>query len=118
MVKHGALRGFAPAMAFGVASFVSILLLFSSPLILGVVLLFLTAIFIAFSRSRLNLVIFLAGAIILGMGETIAVFVGGWSYSFATQGQVPYWIFVVWGDTVLFSYRFGVFLRDFLGLEK
>ncbi len=58
-------------------------------------------------RSSTSLFIFIFGAIFGVASEIIAIHLGVWSYAVVNFINVPFWLFLVWGNASVFIYQTG-----------
>ncbi len=69
------------------------------------------------TKLRLNIAIFLFGAIFGALAEIISINYGVWSYSLTNFFNIPSWLFIVWGNASLFIYQTAIEFER-LGLHK
>ncbi len=91
----------------------SITILFYRKVLLATILLLALA-FIALIKwkSKLTLLVFIFGAIFGTMAEMVAIKFGVWNYSVTSIFNVPYWLFVVWGNAAIFIYHLALGLGE------
>ena len=56
-------------------------------------------------KTKNTLIIFIVGGILGTTAEIIGVSFGIWSYSVANFFNIPFWLFVLWGNVAIFIYR-------------
>lgn len=84
-------------------------ILFYRKILLTTALLFiLTTISLVKWKSNLTLMIFIFGAIGGGLAEMIAIYFGLWGYSITNFYNVPFWLFIVWGNAAAFLYQTAI----------
>ncbi len=90
----------------------SITILFYRKILLATILLLALA-FIALIKwkSKITLLVFIFGAIFGTLAEIISIKFGLWNYSVTSIFNIPYWLFVVWGNAAIFIYHLALGLR-------
>src|SRR3989344_4828067 len=56
-------------------------------------------------KTKNTLIIFIVGGIFGTIAEIIGVSFGIWSYSVANFFNIPFWLFILWGNAAIFIYR-------------
>ena len=103
--------------AFGIASLVVVILFFENILLSSVLLGIIATIGLIKWRSKLTLVVFLVFSILFGIVEIIFVDSGAWQFGASNVGDIPFWLFILWGNAAAFIQQTVKEIRK-LGIEK
>ena len=68
-------------------------------------------------KSKLILVIFFFGAIFGAIAEMVCVYFGVWNYTLTNFVNIPFWLFIVWGNAAAFIYQSALGFKK-LGIKK
>ncbi|HLC79160.1 MAG TPA: hypothetical protein VJG83_01900 [archaeon] len=93
--------------AFAIVNLCLIILLYSNPLLLAVLLALISIVALYFWKSKTTIILFALGAVIGTFGETIAINSGAWQYAYTNIANIPFWVILIWGNIVAFSYQAG-----------
>jgi hypothetical protein len=80
-------------------------------------LLILTTIALFKWKSWITFAVFLVVALTAPLFEMIAIHFGVWHYSLPNVGNVPIWLFVLWGDAGALVYQIALGVKK-LGVKK
>ena len=96
---------------FGVLTLLITILFYEKILLVAILLLALAVIALIKWNSKVTLLVFIFGAIFGTIAEIISIRFGLWSYSITSIFEVPYWLFVVWGNAAIFIYHLALGFR-------
>lgn len=68
-------------------------------------------------KAKMNIMIFVFGAVIGVLSEMTAIYFGVWTYAFTNFYNIPFWVFLAWGNTALYIYQTTIELKK-LGVKK
>lgn len=68
-------------------------------------------------KSKITLLVFVFGALWGPLSEMIAIYFNVWSYSNPNFFNIPFWLFLVWGNAAAFLYQTGLEIHK-LGIKK
>lgn len=88
-----------------ILSLLIIILLYNSILVTTILLLIVSIIALAKWKSKLALFIYLFFGFIFGIGEMIITNYRVWVYNINASGNIPFWLFILWGITATFIYQ-------------
>lgn len=102
---------------FGILTILFIILFYRNILLASVLVGLVAVIGLIKWKSKITLLIFIFGAIFGAVAEMIAVIYGVWNYSITNFINIPFWLYLVWGNAAAFIYQTAVEIRR-LGVKK
>lgn len=58
-------------------------------------------------NSRITFVVFIFGALWGAFSEMLAIYYGVWNYAVTNFFNIPFWLFIIWGNAAAFLYQTG-----------
>ena len=104
-------------VCFVLAGLIVVIFFYDRIVLTSFLLIFITLIGLFKWRSFGSIFVFLFGALFGTLCEMIATSFGIWQYSVVSFFNIPFWLFILWGNTSLFLYRMGVEFGK-LGIKK
>lgn len=101
---------------FMTLSILVVVLLYKKAIITTMLLIAITITGLIKMKSKLMIVIFIFFGILFGIIEIIVINYNVWSYSINSMMNVPFWLFILWGNTSVFIYQTALEIKK-LGKE-
>jgi hypothetical protein len=97
---------------FFLANVIIVSFLYRNIALTSILLFIITLVGLAKWKSMRTLLIFIFGGIIGTLAEMVAIYFGVWSYSITNILNVPFWLFILWGNAAMFVYQVGKKFRE------
>ncbi len=94
-----------------------VILFYEDILLTTILLIIVSIIWLIKWKSKITLMIFIFGALGGPICEIIAISFGVWNYTFPNLFNIPFWLFILWGDTTAFLYQMVLEIKK-LGIKK
>lgn len=104
-------------LVFITLSFLFVILFFENIFVATVLMAIVSIIGLIKWNSKMTWIIFFIGAILGPIIEIIAISFGIWIYSITSVFDIPFWLFLAWGNFAAFLYQTAVELKR-LGVKK
>ncbi len=90
---------------FAIATFLIVIFFYRNITITTIVLLIIAIIGLIRWKSTKTLYVFILGGIFGTFAEIIAIKFGVWNYTITNFFNIPFWLFIVWGNSSAFIYQ-------------
>jgi len=68
-------------------------------------------------KSKITLTIFIFSALFGALAEIVAISFGVWNYALPNFYNIPFWLFILWGNAAAFIYQTALEIKR-LGIKK
>ena len=99
-------------IAFAVLCLLVVILFYEKILIVTILLSVIAIVGLVKWKSKRTLGIFIIGAIVGSVAEMIAINFGVWRYSITNFYNIPFWLFILWGNAAAFIYQTAMNIRE------
>lgn len=104
-------------LAFAILTFLFVIFFYKNIPLTTILLILLALSGLIKWKSKLTIIVFFMGAISGTLAEMLAIKYHIWSYSFTNFINVPFWLFVLWGNAAAFIYQTALEIKK-LGVRK
>lgn len=105
-------------IGFALSTLIIVILFYENNLLAFLLLAIISLIGLIKWRSKITLIMFMIGSFFGGLSEILAVYFGVWTYTNPNFINVPFWLFIVWGNTFAFLYQTSITIKKRFNLKK
>jgi len=90
---------------FAILALLIVIFFYKNILLTTILLIIITLIGLLKWKSNMAIIMFFCGFIMGPIAEMIAIAFGVWQYAVTDLINVPWWLFILWGDAVVFFFE-------------